>query len=459
MKTTLTLAIILFSLTISAQDSILDKINEQLVDLHEVDYRNENFEGYEEIKKSIGNAQIVMLGEQSHRDAMTFETKIKLIKYLHEEMDFEILAFESGIYGCDRAWSMMQEGHDVRDAIAKGIFDMWSTLEDLNPLYEYFDQQLNTDNPLMLAGFDPQLMSKLSSDYFDTDLNAYLKTVANVPNYQKEIKQLQAFIYAKRNFKKFSKKKANENIAFIKKLIEEIENQKATERSNFWIHTLQSLKVWMSDVAFDTDDRDLQMANNLIYLQEKFPDKKIICWGATSHFLYNSEQIRMEDPRFQKAADEYYKVHCMMGDYIKKEYKDKVFIIGFIAHEGSYGYNRTIPLESPKQNSLEYLIGKSINDNYFLPLKNITLEGYLSRPLGHQNMTNDISQVMDAVIFNRYTRRPYTDWYFLKYLCPENKVRQQKIEKLQHQVELRKQSDAIKKNERIQKKEKMKARA
>jgi len=135
MKNITTLFFLLCTLLSTAQNSIQEKINARLVDLHEVGEDNENFAGFERIKNDIGDAQIVMLGEQSHSDATTFETKIKLIKYLHQEMDFEILAFESGIYECDRAWSMIQQGHDVRDALARGIFATWSDLEIFNSLY------------------------------------------------------------------------------------------------------------------------------------------------------------------------------------------------------------------------------------------------------------------------------------------------------------------------------------
>lgn len=114
----------------------------------------------------------------------------------------------------------------------------------------------------------------------------------------------------------------------------------------------------------------------------------------------------------KKVADDYYFNHSMMGDYLKKKYGDDVYTIGFIAHEGTFGYNRTVTIEAPSKNNLEYLIGKSENDNYFLPLKNISLETYLSRPLAHQNMTTDIAKVMDGVVFNRHMRRPVTDWEF-----------------------------------------------
>jgi len=89
---------------------------------------------------------------------------------------------------------------------------------------------------------------------------------------------------------------------------------------------------------------------------------------------------------------------------------------------------------------LEYLIGLSDNDNYFLPLNNLPLEGLMSRPLAHHYMKNDISQVMDGVVFNRYNRRPYTDWDFLKQIFPENKVSAKKLERLKLNLELHKQN-------------------
>ena len=176
MKKIFLLFFISFSFFLNAQNSTKEEINTRLVDLHKVGDGNENFAGFEQIKNEIGDSEIVMLGEQSHTDATTFETKIKLIKYLHQEMGFEILAFESSIYDCHKAWSMIQNGHDVKDALGKGVYAIWSTKEELYPLYNYVQQQLERENPLMVAGFDTQIIGKLASDHFEEDLNSYLRT-------------------------------------------------------------------------------------------------------------------------------------------------------------------------------------------------------------------------------------------------------------------------------------------
>jgi len=439
MKKITLLLFLLAPLFLKAQNSIQKEINSRLVDLHNVGNNDENFEGFERIKNEIGDAQIVMLGEQSHSDATTYETKIKLIKYLHEEMGFEIL-----IYECDKAWSMIQKGHNVKDALAKGIFGIWSTVEELDPLYEYVEKELAYIKPLMVAGFDPQFSGKIAPDYFADDLSSFLATFEKASPYKGEIQQLQAYINT--GGKKIKKKEAIQNMAFLQKLIELIEKQQNIESADFWIQNLKSLEVWMSDTHLKTDNRDRQMADNLIWLKEKYPDKKIICWGATSHFLYNSSNIKLADKKIQKAYGDYYSTHTFMGDYLKEKYGDELYTIGFIAHEGTFGYNRNVTIEPPLKNSLEYLIGKSENDNYFLPLHNLSLEGYLSRPLAHQNLSNDIAQVMDGVVFNRHMRRPITNWELLLNLFPENTMSAKKKERFLREYRIQKEKE---KNEKI----------
>lgn len=121
---------------------------------------------------------------------------------------------------------------------------------------------------------------------------------------------------------------------------------------------------------------------------------------------------------------------------------EMIYTIGFIAHEGSFGINRSRDIDLPSENSVEYLIGESENDNYFLPLDDISLEGYTSRPLGHYNMKTDISKVMDGVIFNRHMRRVYVDWEFHFYIVGENYLSKKKTERFIQASRARKQVKA-----------------
>ncbi len=430
MKNTLLFLSLLSSTLLFAQTTLEEQVHSRLIDLHQVAAYNKNFEGFDQIKKEIGDAEIVMLGEQSHGEATTFETKIKLIKYLHEEMGFEVVAFETSFYAGHKAWSMIQEGHDVRDALGKSIFPLWSAIEEFKPFVTYMEQRLQEKQQLMIAGFDNQLLQKLDADHLVKELTAYINTFQDVAVYQNQLADLETFFsYARHNkIKKFKKKKALASITFLEEL-ETVISTHHSDESAFWLQTIKNLSLLIADLKLGTEHRDRQMANNLVWLKEKYPNKKIICWGATSHFLYNSSQIRMKSKALQILAN-HYKKHDMMGNYIKEKYGDKVYTIGFTAYEGQYGETPPRTIDAPLKNSVEYLIGTAAHNNYFLPLKGLSLDGYLSRPLGNFYMTTPINKVMDGVIFNRKMRGPNTDWDFYMYLFPENKYIPRKIDRL-----------------------------
>src|SRR5690606_16539973 len=137
----------------------------------------------------------------------------------------------------------------------------------------------------------------------------------------------------------------------------------------FWTQVLKNTKYLISDMKLGTNFRDRQMAENLVWIKEQNPGKKIICWGATSHFLYNSSEIRLIGFPYNLIG-RYYRKQPMMGHYIKGKYQSKVFTIGFVAYQGTYGFNRSSKIKPPKKNSLEYAIGNFGLDNCFLSFEN-----------------------------------------------------------------------------------------
>jgi len=395
MKNKLTTILFLFSLTLTAQKIDLASISNKLINLNEVTAANEDFSGFEALEKQLEGVEIVMLGEQSHGEATTFETKIKLVKYLHQELG----------------------------TLGKSIHGVWSTTEEFVPLVDYITDKANSKNPLAISGFDQQII-KLGGEYFVKDLTDYL-TENNIGLvYKAELNHLSHSIQliTEGAFKKYKKKAAEKDILFLEKLITKITSVNlANEDASFWVQVLKGTKFFLSDLKLKTDFRDEKMAENLIWLKEQHPDKKMICWGATSHFLYNSLEVRMDKLAIRLLGGNYYKKQPMMGHYIKDKYKDKVYTIGFTAYEGHYGAFSHRKLKTPVDNSLEFMLGQSKYDNSFLPLKNLTVAPYLSRPLGNFYMQTDISLVMDAVVFNRHMRRPQQDWRFFSKVYPENK--------------------------------------
>ncbi|MEM9990749.1 MAG: erythromycin esterase family protein [Bacteroidota bacterium] len=427
---TVLISILLISNCVLSQNTDYESIKSSVINLGQVDNNNEDFDEFSKLDSVFHNVEIVMLGEQSHGEATAYDTKVKLIKYLHQRLGFDLLVFESDFYACNKAWQIVEEGGNVRDAMGRSIFQIWSTTKDLIPLADYIEENHNSDTPLKLLGFDNQLTGKYSATHFINDLSAYLKTVKPSILDQTEWKHFSKSIelLTKYDFKGLKKNRPNNDLAFIQTIISELSKIRSDSESDFWLQTLRSIHSYLSDISQKTDFRDKQMAENLIWLKEKYPNSKIICWGATSHFLYNSEQVEMNSLAIQILGGNYYKKQPMMGEYIKEKFQEKVFTIGFTAYQGEYGLFRRGKIKVPKQGTLEFLLGQSEYDNFLLPLNHLNLDGYKSRPLGNYYMKNDIDEVMDAVIFNRNMRSPKLDRNFFLQIYPENKYIKPEIE-------------------------------
>ena len=106
------------------------------------------------LKNVIGSRRLVQLGESGHGVQEFSRAKVRLIKYLHEEMGFDVLAFESGLFECWKANELGDEAPHV--TMGRCIFGVWYT-EDVYELFEYLKETRKTSRPLILAGFDVQL--------------------------------------------------------------------------------------------------------------------------------------------------------------------------------------------------------------------------------------------------------------------------------------------------------------
>ena len=132
-------------------------VNEHAVEVESIDPDYELNDDLDFLQEELEGVEIIMLGEQSHGDGSTFLAKTRLIKYLHEEMGFSVLVFESGLVDMYRTWSAISNGADSLGVFNYGVFPVWANTEQMQDLFTYILDQSKTDNPLFLAGFDINL--------------------------------------------------------------------------------------------------------------------------------------------------------------------------------------------------------------------------------------------------------------------------------------------------------------
>jgi erythromycin esterase len=74
-------------------------ISKGQIAINNINYKTNNFDDLEFLKDFIKEKRIVCLGEEWHGNETFNEVKNRIVKYLHKELEFEVIIFESGIYG------------------------------------------------------------------------------------------------------------------------------------------------------------------------------------------------------------------------------------------------------------------------------------------------------------------------------------------------------------------------
>lgn len=106
------------------------------------------------LERSIGDSRIVLLGENGHGVGSITEAKARLVGWLHEELGFEVVVFESGFFECGRAWERI-DSLTPADALYDCLRYPFQHAEVL-PVFERVKGSAYTDRPLALAGMDIQ---------------------------------------------------------------------------------------------------------------------------------------------------------------------------------------------------------------------------------------------------------------------------------------------------------------
>src|SRR2546430_1406283 len=107
------------------------------VKLHSVDPADVDFADLKPLRTTLKGVRVVLLGEQDHGDGTTLLAKTRLIRFLHEQMGFDVLAFESGFYDCPKAWELLTNGEEPRKAVPKGVFGVLTLTREFQPMIDY----------------------------------------------------------------------------------------------------------------------------------------------------------------------------------------------------------------------------------------------------------------------------------------------------------------------------------
>ncbi|MGZ2368246.1 erythromycin esterase family protein [Ancylomarina sp. YFZ004] len=386
--------------------------NPDIIKLNTISPSDDQFDDLKPLKDIIGEAQVVLLGEPTHGEGNVFEAKTRLVKFLNQEMGFDVLAFESSLYDFNKIDQSISEGDSKVDCLRRCIYPIWAQASEFQGMLKYLVKQ---NTKLEVTGFDCQLMSEYSQEMLLGDLFIISEKLNSKLN-EKELQFLNETLnYLSDSFDVPDTYKLKYLIRLINRFelkLNRLDTDKIINKQpvHLWLQLLFNIKEVATDYhqnhpsrksreefkASDNNTRDALMANNLLYFIKHNPNKKIICWGANAHFANQLKALNNEE--FSRFVP--------MGSILKKELGDKkVFIIGSTCASGEYASiseeSKTVP--TPTKESIEWkLISDSINNAIIRLNKE---DGITSSALEYTPLKGKWGNVFDALLFIKETKR------------------------------------------------------
>lgn len=408
-------------------------LKENAVAIRSIDPEDEDFSDLEPLKQLIGDARIVGLGEQTHGDGATFHAKTRLIKFLHQEMGFDVLVWESGMYDCRLVDRALRFNQSLNTAWREGIFGVWGMSEQVQPLFEYVDVTRKTDRPLEIAGMDAQITGTNTVDVLGRHLEGLLqragttealaKSFADVNSILEKMKARPPVI-SRKDWETMSDAagticdeldKADGSFASAAQprerslLGRSLRNFVAAVEMAHWMGRVQAepaeARQHQRKVAMT---REPAMSQTLLWLgSDYFADRKLIVWAASSHLTYNPRtvELRSRDGSFEFDNAPW----TPMGHAVHQALGADFYVIDFIAYSGEIGsvagWSRE--LDPAEDGSLDAICHETGEPYLFVDLRTLPekqggqwlRDRMIARPRGYAPMRADWSNVCDAFVF------------------------------------------------------------
>ncbi|WP_243526893.1 erythromycin esterase family protein [Bacillus pseudomycoides] len=342
------------------------------------------------LKQTLQGKRIVSLGESTHGSTEMNQSKVRIIKYLHEEMGYDVIAFESGFAEANAVYQNIDD-LTAEQAMKKAIYDVWYT-EDVEELFQYIKEQKEKGTPLVLTGFDIQIPGDAATAIFATSANEWIGKLN--PEIGKLLVEAEGEIVKYRSvssYKEFEAMQASllDKYEKIKEFIQQHKNelQQVAPKASYDVNLLEksikiridTLKTYIPNEVkerknippekypddFAVYTRDQRMAQNLAWLSEmQFKNKKMIVWGHNYHIRkQNSNMIQAASPL----------PFPNMMDMIPQYLKNQMYTVGLFAYSGSSLVSDNTQIKNVKEthqaNSVEEILKAAQHPQVFVNLK------------------------------------------------------------------------------------------
>lgn len=259
---------------------------------------------YDFLRAPVRDHSIVQLGESIHLTEEFPRARERMVRFLHEELGFDVIALEGSAVNAWLAMEVLYQSPYDSAATRKAQEIAWFPLWDTDAMYElmaYIAETQSTRDPLYLGSFDMQAgASRGTGDRVFSQLFSALASFAPAP---RETGAWNAsLIGVKRCDSSYSREDAKRAVAGISEWISRSASKISPVRPAAHVTALRALPATLSQMALLCDAlrasggagarqvaRDSMAASNVIDLRRNVSaTHKVIVWAHHNHAFYNS---------------------------------------------------------------------------------------------------------------------------------------------------------------------------
>ena len=319
------------------------------------------------LNEALKDTRILALGESSHGFGSMHSMKANLVKYLHQDLGFDVLVIEAGYGDVGLCWhhaDKLKTEQIINTTVNENLRS-----KQLLPLFQYLKDKSESEDRMEYRGMDPRvsgkafkfrlmhvingLETKSIQDSIENGFEHYKKTFEVLDNPS----EWQRYMDSYRSTIKLALSIIQENREDIKEL--EIVEEGEVDILERYLDVLGKAVNYNFGETYTRglSLRDSLMAEMVSYIaNEEFPKAKIIVWGHNGHI--------------EKAAGEGDNIKWL-GHYLKERYGDKYYALGMYAKKGfiyQTSTRKTSNFDIADPSFIEGKIDKDYGKNVFLDL-------------------------------------------------------------------------------------------